>query len=207
MHKRNILIVVRLFFSLLTFTAVGVQLMIHISHGYNIVNFFSYFTNLSNLFAAAVLLFLAVKSLLRQTPSLLEDRLRGASVTYMIVVGVVFTTLLRDVELGSLLPWVNTLLHYVMPVVVVADWLYDPARTKLSFKTIFIWFFFPLAYLVYSMARGVVTHFYAYPFLSPTQTGGYTTVSVYALCILLLFFIVGGLVILIGKRQGSESRN
>lgn len=46
----------------------------------------------------------------------------------MALVGIVFGALLRDVDLGDLLPWVNTVHHYIMPVVVVLDWLYQPPK-------------------------------------------------------------------------------
>ncbi len=64
-------------------------------------------------------------------PSPTDQRLRGMAVVYMTVVGIVFSILLRDVDLGTLRPWINVLLHYVMPVAVVADWLLrpGPART------------------------------------------------------------------------------
>jgi len=44
----------------------------------------------------------------------------------MAIVGIVYGILLRDEDLGALLPWINVVLHYVMPVVVVLDWLYQP---------------------------------------------------------------------------------
>ena len=40
----------------LALTAIGQQLLLHIGASYNALNFFSYFTNLSNLFAVFVLL-------------------------------------------------------------------------------------------------------------------------------------------------------
>ena len=40
----------------LALAAIGQQLVIHIGASYSVLNFFSYFTNLSNLFAAVVLL-------------------------------------------------------------------------------------------------------------------------------------------------------
>ena len=55
MSKRNILIVGRLFFGVLTLVAVGIQFFgVHLPHGFDAVNFFSYFTNLSNIFASVV---------------------------------------------------------------------------------------------------------------------------------------------------------
>src|SRR5262245_37856230 len=119
----RIVAVVRLGFGALTLAAIGWQFRIHVSEGFSTVNFFSYFTNLSNLFAAIVLVIGGVRLLTVRRDSVAIDRWRGAAAVYMTVVGVVFSVLLRDVDLGSLLPWINVLLHYVMPVVVVLEFL------------------------------------------------------------------------------------
>ena len=55
--NRPILAALRLLFGLLIAAALGRQLFIQFEMGYSIANFFSYFTNLSNLFVAAVLVF------------------------------------------------------------------------------------------------------------------------------------------------------
>jgi hypothetical protein len=187
MNKRTILIVSRLTFGVAAMVAIMVQLIIHISNSYSIVNFFSYFTNLANLFAAVVLLLGAFELILHTAPSTTHQTLRGASVVYMIVVGVVFSLLLQDAELGSLAPWVNTILHYVMPVVIIVDWLYQPANIKLTLQHMKYWLIFPLVYLAYSLIRGEWTGFYAYPFIDPAQEGGYIAVGFYCLVILLIF--------------------
>jgi len=56
----------RIAFALLTLTAISVQLSIHIRSGFDVLNFFSYFTNLSNIFAAGVLLLAAAHALSMQ---------------------------------------------------------------------------------------------------------------------------------------------
>lgn len=89
----------------------------------------------------------------------------------MAIVGIVFTALLRHEDLGSLLPWVNTVLHYVMPVAVVLDWLYQPPRTALSFRQTLLWLIFPLVYLSYVLIRGSIVDWYPYPFLNPANVG------------------------------------
>lgn len=147
MTKRAVLIDLRLFFGVLTLVAIGtqltIQLTIQVQLGYSVVNFFSFFTNLSNLFAAFVLLRGAARLIVRQAPSARDDVLRTAAAVYMTVVGIVFAILLRDADLGSLRPWVNTVLHYIMPVVVVADWLFQPPRTRLRTRQILLVQLFP----------------------------------------------------------------
>jgi hypothetical protein len=113
--QRKFLITARLFFGLLTLVAIGDELVIDIQGGHSLVNFFSFFTNLSNIFAAIVLIIGAIHLIKRRQPTVAEDIIRGSSVACMALVGIVFGALLRDVDLGDLLPWVNTILHYIMP--------------------------------------------------------------------------------------------
>ena len=114
---------IRLGFGALVLVAIASQLRIHIREGFDVVNFFSYFTNLSNIFAALVFLYGGSLLLAGKGESAVFASVRGAAALAMVIVGVVFSILLRDVDLGTLQPWVNTLLHYVFPVVVLADWL------------------------------------------------------------------------------------
>ena len=182
----NWLTAARLTFAVLTLIALGRQLVIQIESGFSVVNFFSYFTNLSNLFAALVLLRFAALSIARRPPSRMDEQLRGMAVVYMTIVGVVFAILLRDVDLGALRPWVNVVLHYVMPVVLIVDWFGQPGPALTSGRSWILGQIFPLLYLVYVLTRGEIVDWYPYPFLNP-QTGGYGSVAVHAIAIMLLF--------------------
>lgn len=200
MTKHTLLIALRLFFGLLTLVAIAIQLAIHLTLGFNPVNFFSYFTNLSNIFAAVVLLFGAFQLVTHREPSALSDLMRGVAVVNMVVVGIVFSILLRNVDLGALLPWINTLLHYIMPVVMVVEWFIQPPRTRLGAKQIVLCQLFPLLYLAYTLLRGAIIDWYPYPFLNPTTAGGYAGVAAYSLGIVVVFFFAGWLVLMLGNR-------
>ena len=184
----------RLALGLLAFAAIGRQLAVHLRLGFSVVNFFSYFTNLANLFAAGVL----VAGALRAEPS---AAVRGAAVTYMAVVGVVFAVLLRNVDLGSLLPWVNTVLHTVMPVVVAVEWIALPPSARIDTPQIVTWLAFPLLYLVYVLARGAAVGWYPYPFLAPATAGGYVGVAAYVLAILGVFAGSGWAIVAIANAR------
>ncbi len=197
--QRTLLIIARLFFCLLTLAAIITQLTIQVRLGFSTVNFFSYFTNLSNIFALVVLLVGAIFLLQRREANLTFALVRGASVVGMALVGIVFGALLRDEDLGALLPWVNIVLHYVMPVVMVADWLYDPPKTRLTFSQTWVWLIFPFLYLVYSLIRGSIVGFYAYPFFNPAKSGGYGGVALYCVAILVVFLILIWLIMFLGN--------
>ncbi len=171
MTKRTLLIVARLFFGLLTLAAIATQFVIHTQHGFDVVNFFRYFTNLSNIFASVVLIIGAVYLFRHREPTATDDIIRGSAVASMALVGIVFGVLLRDVDLGALLPWVNIVLHYIMPVVMVIDWLALPPKTTLSLQQTAYWLIYPLVYLVYTLVRGAAVGFYRYPFLNPATAG------------------------------------
>ena len=176
MPKRNILIAIRLLFGLLTLGAIVTQLVLHVHSGFNVVNFFSYFTNLSNIFAAVVMIVGAIALFNRRQPTPTDDIIRGTSVVCMALVGIVFSVLLRNEDLGNLLPWVNIVLHYIMPVVVVLEWLIQPPHSELEVNQVVYWLIYPLMYLAYSIIRGAIMGFYAYPFFNPGRVGGYSGV-------------------------------
>ena len=53
---------------------------------------------------------------------------------------------------------------------------------------------FPNVYLRYSMARCPSAEWYPCPFLDPRLEGGYTRVTVYAVVVALVFFVIGSLI-------------
>lgn len=204
MNLRRSLAAVRFAFGAVALVAVGIQLGIHIGHGFSVLNFFSYFTNLSNIFAAVVLVTESVLAWRGKDFGPAWALLRCISVVCMALVGIVFSALLRDVDLGALLPWINTWLHYVMPVAVVADWLIFPPRHTIPMKRLGVAVAFPLVYLAYSLVRGAAINWYAYPFLNPAD-GGYGAVLLTCLIIAVGFVAVTALVIYSGNKLGRRA--
>ena len=194
---------VRFAFGAVTLIAVDIQLGIHIGHGFSVLNFFSYFTNLSNIFAASVLVVESVLTWRGKDLGPMWALLRCISVVCMALVGIVFSALLRDVDLGSLLPWINIWLHYVMPVAIVADWLIFPPRHTIALKRLGVAVLFPLAYLAYSLIRGAAIDWYAYPFLNPAD-GGYGAVLLTCLMIAVGFVAMTALIIVLGNKLGKR---
>ncbi len=201
----SLLIGVRVALALLTLVAIGRQLTIHVSLGLSVINFFSYFTNLSNLFAAIVLLW-GARGPGSHGATGPPDRVRAIAATQMTVVGVVFAILLRDVDLGALEPWVNVVLHYVMPCAIVIDWMVQPPRARLEPRDIVICLAFPAVYLSYVLLRGSAAGWYPYPFLNPALMGGYGGVAVYAVGIALAFLAAGWSLVALGNARRNAGR-
>lgn len=156
-------------FAVLALTAVIKQFGLIEHTAFRITNFFSYFTIESNIFGAAMLIISAI-FLLRGMQSTTLNYFRGAATLYMVVTGIVYTLLLRgaDVQTGS--SWINSVLHYIFPCVMLFDWFWNKARPVSLTKALW-WLAFPLVYLVYSLIRGHFVHWYPYPFLNAEKHG------------------------------------
>jgi hypothetical protein len=134
-------------------------------------NFLSFFTIQSNILAVVALFLLVVVPRERRTP--LFDGARTAAVLYMAITGVVFALLLAGLQedLQTSASWVNFVVHKLMPVVLVADWLVDPPRHRLPGWTVLAWLTYPLAWFAYTLARGAGVDWYPYPFVDVSEHG------------------------------------
>jgi len=191
---RPALALLRAAFALLALAAITVQLLDLAGKGtLDPVNYFSYFTIQSNLTGVAALLWAA--SRWRGDRSATLDWFRGAAVVYLTVTLIVFALLLSGTDVDTAIPWVDTVLHRVMPVVLIVDWLIDPPLVRLTARRALAWLIYPLAWTAYTLVRGAIVGWYPYPFLDPAN-GGYGRVALYVCVILvggtLLCLLVAG---------------
>jgi len=175
------------------------------SSAFSFANFFSYFTVLSNLVALVVLAVGAYR--VGGGGSLASERwemLRGAAVLCMGITGVVYALLLADVDVST--PgFSNAVLHKVMPLVVVLDWLIKLPRVPLAFRRALLWLAFPLAYLPYTLVRGPIVDWYPYPFLDPDEHG-YAHVALNCAGTAVGFVAATWLITWSGNRLGRAAR-
>jgi hypothetical protein len=203
LNSRVVVPAYRLIFALVTIVAIISQAVDSINRGiFRPANFFSYFTIDSNLIAVALLMVGVARWRATNTPAL--DLLRGAGVVYMSVTGVVFTLLLSGVDVDTQLKWVNTVVHELMPLVILADWLIAPPASRLTFRQGVLWLLFPLVWIIYTLIRGAASNWYPYPFLNPAN-GGYGSVTLYCVGILVLMLVVCTAVVWLGNlRRPAE---
>lgn len=179
----------RVVFAVLTLVAVGWQYwQNHDRVDFSTVNYFSFFTIQSNIIGAVVFL---VGALMLPRPSLGWDLVRGGAAMYLTTTFFVYGVLLSGLEdsLQTPEPWVNTVLHQLFPVIVLADLLIRPLGHRLSFRRTLIWAAYPLLYLAYTLVRGPIVDWYPYPFLDPDEVGGYLGVAAYCVAILAGFLL------------------
>ena len=183
----------------------------------SVTNFFSFFTIQANV-ASAVTLAIGAGLLLRGGADAVDPRwygvLRACVTTYMVTTGVVYNLLLRGVELpqGSTLGWSNEVLHVVIPIVLLVDWLFAPGRRRLGWGVVGIIVIYPIVWIAYTLIRGPFIFndltqalgWYPYPFLNPLGEGGYGTVVLYSAIIAVLIGAVGVGVVAI-SRTGKKA--
>lgn len=171
----------RLVLAGLGLAAIGYELASGLSEAHwSATDFFSYFTVLSNIYAAVILLVSGLRSRAERTPRL--ELLRGAAVLYILTTGIVYAVLLAGSH--DAIPWTNTVLHRVVPVAVALDWLIDPPRVvPTRRRAVLTWMAFPLLYVAYTLVRGPLARWYPYFFVDPHHSGGYLWVALNVIAI------------------------
>lgn len=171
-----------------------------IAGGGSIITYLSFFTIQSNLIAAVVLLWLALRPP-TATTALRADIIRGAAVLYLAITGIVFALLLSGAAgaMAGRMVWVNAVLHQLSPIALFLDWLIVPPTPALTFRRALWWLVYPIAYLVYTLVRGAFLDWYPYPFTDPGMVGGYDGVLVYALVITVGVLVFMGLLFATGQ--------
>jgi hypothetical protein len=131
------------------------------------VNFFSFFTIQSNVLAVVLLLGLELDA---ATPLGRFARwARGGITLYMTMTGAIYAVLLAPVaaDVSTQLDWVNTVVHVIAPIVVLADWLLDRIAPVPTRRSALWWLAFPIVWLGYTVVRGLIVDWYPYPFIDP----------------------------------------
>ena len=204
MSRASVVALYRAFFAGLVLVAIATQLISLADQGtLNPVNYFSYFTIDSNLIAAGVLIVGAARW--NRPATVAFELVRGAAVVYMSITGIVFTLLLSNTDVDTAIHWVNTVVHELMPLVLLADWLVTPPAARLQLRQGLVWLSFPLVWIIYTIIRGAIVNRYPYPFLDPAN-GGYGSVAVYCVAILFAMLVVSGITVGLANAAGGVRR-
>jgi hypothetical protein len=136
------------------------------------VNFFSFFTILTNLIAGAALLVPALWPQSRAGQFLLRPSVRTAIAAYIIIVGIVYLALLHGVSGAQGLRLVMELaLHYVTPPLYVLDWILFVPKRNLDWRVGLASLGYPIAYAIWTLVHGAATGWYPYAFVDVGDLG------------------------------------
>lgn len=180
----------------------------------------AYYTTQSNLivlgyFGAA--LYWMVR---RQSAAVAAPRLRGPVTLWILVTGLVAHFLLTGGEnplpglvggdaVSLLGEWSTFLVHYVVPVMVLVDWLAFGPRRVSPWRDLPLWLIYPLGYVVVFVVRGIllpaVPVRYPYFFLDPAE-GGYQGIALWILILGVSVLTLGALLLAYDRlfRQSAD---
>lgn len=170
------------------------------------LNFFSYFTILSNILVALALTAPAVAPNSRPGRRSLSESVRAAVTMYIVVVGVVYHFLLAPTwnpQGWSLVA--NNLLHYVMPIAFAADWLVFTPKGRLRWVDPARWLAVVLVYGGWTLLHGELSGWWPYWFVDVDQLG-LGKAMIYFAGLLVFFLIVGLVVVAIDRTFGRRDR-
>lgn len=188
------------FVALCAWTGVLVQLVLSLELGIangsgvlgGLLSFFGYFTITTNLLVALVV---SVPRW-RERPVLATTA--AAAIT---VVALTYSALLRNVwDPQGWGLFANVLLHYVTPVLYLLWWYVTVPKQALRFADVPKMLLYLVAYCLYALVRGELTHRYPYPFADVTILG-YARAAANTVGILIGFAAIAAAFVALGALQ------
>ena len=172
-----------------------------------IIEFFSYFTILSNLLAVLAYLGSLLNKGQGAASFFARPGVKTAIALYIAVVGLVYVIVLRVLwNPEGLAKLADVALHYVTPLYFLAYWAIFVDKARLAYSDIPRWLIFPVVYAVYAIARGAITGTFPYPFLEYPKIG-FTRVAMNIVVLVAAFAGIGALLVAAGRAMSSRQRN
>lgn len=176
--------VLRLIASALVLASIATQVIDESIHNdFVAVEYYSYFTIQSSLINVVILALSGLVAVRLRAESSLLGVLRASVVSYAVVTAVVYNVLLRGLpDEGYVgVQWPNEVIHVWVPLFLLLDWLFSPARPVLRMRDVRIVVIYPIAWLAFTIVRGLLDGWFPYPFLEPNGPDGWGGVLVYVL--------------------------
>lgn len=163
--------------------------------------YFSYFTIQSSLINIVAFAFGGYFAWTTVRDTRLFTIVRVSVFSYAIVTGVVYNLLLRNIPSEGYEPpaWCNESTHVWVPVVIVLEWLFASGRMSLRIRAMWWALLYPLAWVGFTVIRGMITGWWPYPFLEPDGPNGVGGVVAYILGIATFMSINAFVALLIAR--------
>ena len=163
------------------------------------VRLLSYFTILTNLFVAIVATVCGFSPNSKLGQSLAKPQVFGCSVTAIVLVGIGFHVLLRDLYApAGFAGFINYVIHYYVPSAMLIYWLVFPPTRRMSPWLPVAWNVYFLSYVAYIAIRGELIGKYPYPFIDVVEIG-YASAVLASTVLAGAFVVLGYLVFLVAR--------
>ena len=171
-----------------------------------IIVFLGYFTVLTNLFVALTATLPLVAGATGLGRWFARPIVLGCAVTSIVIVGITYHLLLRNVWQPQGLQLVaDNVLHYVVPIFALMYWIGFPPRSRLSLWAPIAWCLYPAGYFIYVFVRGELLRSYPYYFIDVTQIG-YPQAMRNSFGLLIAFIVLGVIVLAIARFRNRSAR-
>ncbi len=191
---------------LVTFCFVGLFLSSRISEGSFNTELFVYYTYLSNILCLVVMTIVLVDNYKKIKDDGFNEafcKVKAATTMAIFVTGVVYHFLLGDYSSEGFFHLDNIIVHYIVPIMFVLDWLLFDKKKSLNLIDPLTWTIIPIIYLVYALIRGAIVGpdaslQYAYFFID-VNIYGYGGVFLWSIGLTIAFLVVAYLMWFIDK--------
>lgn len=137
-----------------------------------VINFFSYFTVLSNTLAAGVLCASAWPRKTALNRWLGSPAVAGCALLSIAFVGIAYNLLLRQYWQPEGAQWLaNEVLHNLMPPAFAAFWWWCVPKGHLRPRQVAVWALYPLGWYLFTVLRARAIGVWPYPFLDAGELG------------------------------------
>lgn len=171
------------------------------------LNFFSYFTILTNVLVAVAMTLPVVAANRPAGRWAASEGVRACVAMYAVVVGLVYHFLLHatwNPQGWSLIA--NVGLHYLMPTAILLDWLMFTPKGRLRWSDAPKWLAFPLTYGAWTVIHGLAVDWWPYWFVDVSELG-WLRAGAYFGGLLVFFLAVGLIVVAIDRTLGRRDRS
>lgn len=165
-----------------------------------VARYFGYFTILTNILVALVLTIPLLMPGSGLGRFLAHPGVKTAAAGYIIVVGVVYSLILRQLwNPAGLQLIVDRTLHDFSPIAYTTDWLLFVPKASLRVEDLPLWLVYPGIYAAVALVRGAIFGWHPYPFLNASNLG-YVQVLLNVGLLLAGFLVLGLILIKLGQR-------
>lgn len=206
MKPNRIVAVLRWLAAVTVFSAVVWQVTDRVANNlFRPAEYFSYFSIQGTIIAAVLLGYTGYLAWMGIPEKRQVTIARVSATTYIVVIAVVYNALLRgtpgDVrDAGYAWPVIpNEIIHVWAAVIILLDWLLVAGASSVRLRAALWVAVYPLAWLAFSVTRGIVDGWWAYWFLDPNDEGGVSGMLTYIAAITVLMVGLGFVLLALRK--------
>lgn len=169
------------------------------------IDFFGYLTVQSNMAAVVVATLAGIVVLRGRVESRALSTARAVVTCLLLVAGIVFALMVLQAPAAGYridVPWSDQILHFVLPLATLADWVLSPGRQRVQWRSLAITLGYPVLWGIVTLIRGSIVGWYPYFFLDPAQAGYPTPFVLFSAASLGLFAAVQACLIGVGRLRG-----